>query len=221
MDAAAWLVEFEARAQRWRDERDARWAAIAEQAQSSSASSSVAPAPVVFASSEVELDDPAVPDSARKLARAGLAADWSARIVAAVALDVGASKPSATVTVRLARQDDERMWAGWLNGGFDTSWYVGPSGLERLAATSMATRAKLAQTAADRAAALATVIPYVIGPPGPAKPVTVRGVMDAIEGIRGPRQWVSLFDAEQVREMARAAGVLRVAFPGLQLVSAA
>jgi hypothetical protein len=95
----------------------------------------------------------------------------------------------STVTVRLARHD-ERAWAGWLNGAFDAAWYVGPSGLERLGGRRMS-----------------------------AKATNVRGVLDVIEGIRGPRQWASLFEMEGQRDHARAVGVLRSAFPALELVA--
>lgn len=49
---------------------------------------------------------------------------------------------------------------------------------------------------------------------GMVKSKVRRRIVDVIEGVRGPKQWVDLLERQ---EHDRAVGVLAVAFPGLQL----
>lgn len=214
MDAAAWLAEFaEQQAQRegqWRYERAMRWAEISAKAAPPVV---VEAKPIVLeAGHDVEVDDDVVPRSASAAARLGIAAGWAVRVVASSAA-VPSRGVVSVVTVR-ARRHDERLWAAWNSGGFDTGWYVGPGGLERVGGVRMSTLVKLALAAADRAAAKATIIPYKIGPSGPSKPVTTRGVLDVIEGVRGPKQWVDLLERQ---DTDRVVDLIRQAWPGLQL----
>src|SRR5512147_146224 len=116
--------------------------------------------PVVLESWEADEDD--LPTTAQRVVSRAQAAGWTTRMVASIA-----AVPSIglvnVVTVR-ARRHDERLWTAWRNGGFDVAWYSGPSGLERLGWARLGGARKT--------------------------PLKVRGVLDAIEGIRGPRQWL-------------------------------
>jgi hypothetical protein len=200
MDAAAWLAEFARREQVWRDERQALWDRLgAEQRRVQDELSHVAMPVVLTPGHEIEVDDEAVPRSARAVAKAGIAAGWAVRVVASSAA-VASVGVVSTVTVR-ARRHDERLWAAWNRDGFDTAWYVGPGGLERLGGQRLATLAKSAMTRANKAGV-------------EVKAPEVRGVLDVIEGVRGPKQWVDLLERQ---EMDRAVGLISAAFPGLQL----
>ena len=87
------------------------------------------------------------------------------------------------VTVR-ARRHDERVWAGWVNGAFDTGMYLaGGAPIERLGWARITGKRKV--------------------------PLKQRGVLDVIEGIRGPRQWIEHFEAQ---DLARAVGLISAAF---------
>jgi hypothetical protein len=198
MDADAWLAEFARREGQWRFERTMRWAEIS--AKSAPKAAAIVAGPVVLeVGHDVELDDGAVPRSAQAVARAGIAAGWAVRVVASSAADPAKGLVSV-VTVR-GRRLDERFWAAWNRGGFDTGWYVGPGGLERLGGQRLATLAKSAMTRANKAGV-------------EVKAPEIRGVLDAIEGVRGPRQWVDLLERQ---DMDRAVGLISAAFPGLQL----
>jgi hypothetical protein len=197
MDAAAWLHEFARREQVWRDERQAFWDRLGAERHREAR---VEAMPVVLTPGhEIDVDDEAVPRSARAVAKAGIAAGWAVRVVASVAADPGRGILSI-VTVR-ARRHDERLWAAWNRGGFDTAWYVGPGGLERLGGQRLATLAKSAMTRANKAGV-------------EVKAPEVRGVPDVIEGVRGPKQWVDLLERQ---DMDRAMNLIRQAWPGLQL----
>lgn len=99
---------------------------------------------------------------------------------------VPASGLVTVVTVR-CRRHDERCWAAWHNGRFDVAWYRGPGGLERLGWMRLG-----------------------------RKPLKMRGVMDVIEGVRGPKQWIDLLERQ---EMDRAVQVLRDASLGPMIVT--
>ena len=197
MDAAAWLAEFERREQVWYDERQALWDRLA--AQRAVVPVAVAGPVVLEGGHDVEADDGVVPDSARRVAAAASAAGWAVRIVASVAADP-TSGIVTVVTVR-ARRHDERLWAAWNRGGFDVGWYVGPGGLERLGGQRLTTLTKSAMTRARKAGVEASV-------------PQIRGVLDVIEGVRGPRQWVDLLERQ---DMDRAVDLIRQAWPGLSL----
>ena len=229
MDADTWLAEFARREGQWRFERTMRWAEIAKPAV-------VAPAvagPVVLeAGHDVELDDEAVPRSAQAVARAGIAAGWAVRVVASVAVEPAKGLVSV-VTVR-GRRHDERFWAAWNRGGFDTGWYVGPGGLERLGGERMHLRPagavsvdvmtvpQIKTLAGERGIRIPTkfkkaeVIAHVkaAGLTASEPPPPTRGVLDVVEGVHGPRQWVDLLERQ---EMDRAVGLISAAFPGLSL----
>ena len=135
---------------------------------------------------DVDDDAAGVPSSALRLAAGARAAGWAVRIVASVAADP--TRGLVNVVTMRARRHDERCWAAWWNGAFDVAWYVGPGGLERLGWARLGGKRKT--------------------------PLKVRGVLDAVEGVRGPAQWVDLLERQ---EQDRAVGVLSSAFPGLQL----
>ena len=197
MDADAWLAEFARREGQWRFDRSMRWAEIA--AKSRPAPAVVVAVPVVLeAGHDVELDDEAVPRSAQAVARAGIAAGWAVRVVASVAVEPAKGLVSV-VTVR-GRRHDERFWAAWNRGGFDTGWYVGPGGLERLGGQRLATLAKSAMTRANKAGV-------------EVKAPEIRGVLDVVEGVRGPRQWVDVLERQEVE---RAVGLISAAFGGAE-----
>ena len=163
---------------RYLTERDERHRALGEKIRAElHPPVKVAPAPVVLVPAvEVESDSCPV-SAARRALVAAVACGWSARITRAVAA-VPRSGVVESYALRASRHGDERLWASWWGGGFNAAQYYRFGGqVEPLAATDMDTRVKYAYAAAARA----TRIPLAIGPP---KPITERGVMDAIEGRR-------------------------------------
>ena len=141
---------------------------------------------------------------------AALAAGWSARIVASLAA-VPRTGLLAVVTVR-ARRHDERLWAAWWNGSFDTGQYLRAGGqVEKLGAERMSlaplavtqveamTVSQIKTLAAERGIkipskyAKAAVIEYVKmqGLAASMPPPRVRGVLDAIEGLHLARHLVT------------------------------
>lgn len=174
-DAAAWLAEFARRELAWRAARQAFWDELAAR---SAPPKVVVAAPVVLTPGR-EIEVESAPASARRVVSAALACGWATRLVRSVAADPGRGIVEV-VTVR-ARRHDERLWAAWRNGAFDVSWYIGPSGLERVG------WARLPRTKR-------------------------RGVLDVVEGVRGPAQWVDVLERQDVD---RAVGLISAAFPGL------
>lgn len=239
-DAAAWLAEFARREAVYRFERTMFGASVAAKIAAERAPA-VKPeiVPIVLDEAhEVDVDDPGVPDSARRLERAARAAGWfPLDLVAAMAADPGRGVVR-TLSVR-ARRRDERTWAIWLNGSFDQAWYSGPTGLERLgwarmkagpARTAMSvdsmSLSQIKALAAGRGIKIPSkfkkseVVEFVkaagltAGEPAPP----LRGVLDAIEGVRGPRQWLAHFEAIERERVAAAVAVISQTFPGLQLI---
>lgn len=188
MDAAAWIAEFARREQVWRDERQALWDRVGASQKHESHSSDVGKPVVLTPGEEIDAGSDRVPSSARRAAAGAIAAGWSTRMVASLAA-VPTSGLVTVVTVR-CRRHDERLWAAWRNGGFDVAWYVGPSGLERLGWARMGGNRKT--------------------------PLKMRGVLDVIEGIRGPKQWVDLLERQ---ELDRAIGVLETSL-GASMIGA-
>jgi hypothetical protein len=183
--AAAWLAEFDRRGEEFRAAAAARHRALGPMRAEVRA---VARPVVLEAGREVDVDadQDRVPSSALRLAAGAGAAGWAVRVMASSAADPTRGLVNV-VTVR-ARRHDERVWAAWWNGSFDVAWYVGPTGLERLGWARLGGKRKI--------------------------PLKVRGVLDVIEGVRGPKQWVDLLEHQ---EMARATGLISQAFPGLCL----
>lgn len=196
MDAAAWLASLDRVGEEYRAARQAHWDKIA--ARTAPAVVAGAARPVVLEPGhDVEVGHEDVPASARRAAAAGLVHGWDVRVVRSVAADVRVGL-LVVVTVRL-RRGDERIWAGWSAGRFVEAWHVGDvTGLERLGGSRLAS---LTKAAVKRGA---QVMP------------TTRGVLDAIEGVLRPDQWLDLLERQDV---ARATGLIAQAFPGLQLIS--
>jgi len=177
MDAATWLAEFDRRGEVFRAEREEMHRVVGGKIRRELHPELVrAAGPVVLeAAHEVESDSCPV-SACRRVYVAALGAGWAARITRALAA-VPRTGLLETYAVRAARHD-ERLWACWWNGSFNAAQYWSPGGqVEILAATDADTRVKIAYAAAARA----TRIPLAIGPP---KPVTMRGVLDAVDGIR-------------------------------------
>jgi len=186
MDAAEWLARFDRVGEEYRVQREVNWARIAAE---KAPVVRVMAAPVVLeAGREIDLDDEVVsaPAAARRVASAGRATGWSVRLVASRAA-VPAKGLVEVVTAR-ARRGDERLWAAWWNGRFDVAWRVGLDGLEQLGWARMGGNRKT--------------------------PLKMRGVLDAIEDVRRPDQWIDLLERQDV---ARATGLIAQAFPGLCL----
>lgn len=179
MDAAAWRAEFARREAQYLFERAMRHAGVAAKIAAERASVTVKAeiAPMVLETWEADEDD--LPTTAQRVVSRAQAAGWTTRTVASIAA-VPTIGLVNVVTVR-CRRHDERLWAAWRNGGFDVAWYSGPSGLEKLGWARLGGTRKT--------------------------PLKVRGVLDAIEGIRGPRQWLAHFEALE-REQTTA--VIRV-----------
>lgn len=129
-------------------------------------------ATVLEPGSDVEVDEPTLVATARRMASLALSLGWSVRIVRSVAA-VPKLGLVLVVTLRMKRHD-ERCWAAWWNGRFECAQYwSSEQAIESLAASSVAQRAKTEATVAAKAGRA-------------PRPVLVRGLVDAIEGRRLP-----------------------------------
>lgn len=133
---------------------------------------------------DVRRSDQDLPRSASGLLDLAHSLGWSGRLVASAAAHP--SKGYVEVVTLRFRRHDERGFAAWWNGAYECGWYVGPDGLEPLAGTPMSTRASAAATRAAKALAA--------GKPEPAAVPMIRGVRDALEGIRLTRHDVVMAD---------------------------
>jgi hypothetical protein len=80
-----------------------------------------------------------IPSDARRLIAAALATGWRTKCIRTVAAVPNKGVVTA-ITVRCARHD-ERVWASWWNGSFDSGQYVrAGQQIERLGADRMKTR---------------------------------------------------------------------------------
>lgn len=176
MDAAEWLARFDDAATAWRAERDRLWTRVAA-GSTEPAVAAVGPV-IIEPGREVWLGDrDDEPAALVRLANAAMGAGWSVRIVRAAAAvpRLGALE---TWSLRCARADERLIAVWWVNDGkatFNLGVYQGPmaTGVQRLGMETLATRArKIAKAAAE-----GRTIPG---------PLTTRGVMDAINGVRLP-----------------------------------
>lgn len=207
MDAAAWRARFAVEAEvRYRAERDALWSRI----QRDLASAIVAPTnrPVVLEPArEVESDSCSVA-AARRALSVALGAGWAARLTRAVAA-VPRSGVLESYALR-ARRHDERLWATWWGGAFNSAGYWSRGGFEVLGGERMSlappavvpvdamTVGQIKALAIERGIripskyAKAAVIEHVkaLGLVASLPPPRVRGVLDALEGIQLTRHLV-------------------------------
>lgn len=241
MDAAAWRAEFARREAQYLFERAMRHAGIAAKIAAERAPVT-AKAEIVLvvleADHEVDADDDLVPSSARSAARAAAAVGWFPVELRAALAAVPGRGLIRTLSLR-ARRHDERFFAIWRGGSFDVAWYVGPGGLERLGGERMKagsaqetvsvddmTLPAIKALAAERGIKIPSkfkkpeVLDFVkeIGLSSGAPAPKLRGVLDVIEGVRGPRQWLAHFEALEREQTAAAVGLISQAFPGLQLI---
>ena len=227
MDAAEWLAQFDRIGEEYRAGRQAHWDRCAARGRPVVVARA---APVVLEVGRDWADDePVTPKAAAGMASLAKACGWwPVRVVVSVAADPGKGL-LRVVTVR-ARRHDERVWAGWVNDAFDAGQYlISGASIEQLGGVRMSS-ASLASTsvdamtvpqiknlAAERGIKIpskfkkAEVIEHVkaAGLTAAVPPAPRRGVLDVIEGIRGPRQWIEHFEAQEV---ARAVGLISAAF---------
>lgn len=150
---AAWLAYFDAEALAWKTrERESISRSLALKYETHSRPVAV---PTVFEPEhEIDSDSGQMPRGVGGLVDFAQAFGWSARVVASLAAHP--DKGMVDVVSLRCRRRDERIAAVWWNRSFETAWYVGPPGLERLGMRRLA----------------------------PGKVAKVRGVADALEGIR-------------------------------------
>jgi hypothetical protein len=200
---AEWLAYFHARQARWSARQHEEIARrLAEKYEASSRAVAV---PVVFTPGhEMAPDSDGLPRDAHRWVNLALACGWSARLVGSTAADPMKGIVMA-ITLRAARHD-ERVFSAWHNGAFDVAWYVTRAGLERLGARRLS-QGTLVASAPIESLPVKALLPMIKerGISIPTKdrnrdrivaellirgvthavpPDPVRGVADALEGIR-------------------------------------
>lgn len=200
-----WLAYFDEQARAWaaaRHESISR--SLAEKYRTNLVSVA---APFVFEPGhEIDSGSDDVPVTAARLVETAQACGWATRLVASSAADP--TKGAVRVLTLRAGRHDERVWAAWRNGAFECAWYVGPTGLERLGVKRMSCEAAAGGGAVsvdsltvaamlevakehgivipskDRRKDLIVAALMVNGVREVKAPRPVRGVADALEGIR-------------------------------------
>lgn len=181
---AEWLVEFDQRARDW---KESQYESISRSlAAKYESHSRIEVLPVVLVGRhEIDSGSADCPRSARALVKFGLEHGWAVQLWAALAAHP-VKGLVASVSLR-ARRGDEGVIGIWWDGGYECGWYAGPTGFERLGAARIESLSKAAATRAAKA-----------GPGVVPVAVRMRGVADALEGVR-------LVDASVTREVPLAA----------------